>query len=118
MVNEIVCFYSNFFLLYYRLGFSSKSKNRNSLWFNHALIFSLAWNGLLLGILSMRQMEKIWELRWGWSELVFIYPVMCLNALGIYIGRYLRYNSWDVVSDPLDLSKDILYLIVPYSQSV
>jgi uncharacterized membrane protein len=63
-------------------------------------------------------MEKIWELRWGWSELVFIYPVMCLNALGIYIGRYLRYNSWDVVSDPLDLSKDILYLIVPYSQSV
>jgi uncharacterized membrane protein len=38
--------------------------------------------------------------------------------LGIYIGRYLRYNSWDVVSDPLDLSKDILYLIVSYSQSV
>jgi uncharacterized membrane protein len=64
------------------------------------------------GILSMRQMGKIWQLRWGWSELVFIYPVMCLNALGVYIGRYLRYNSWDVVSDPLDLSQDILYLIV------
>lgn len=92
--------------------FHLKARPGIPLWFDLALIFSFAWNGLLLGILSMRQMEKTWQLRWGWSELLFIYPVMCLNALGIYIGRYLRYNSWDVVSDPLDLSEDILYLIV------
>lgn len=82
------------------------------LWFDLALIFSFAWNGLILGVLSVRQMEKIWETKWQWSELFFIYPVMLLNAFGIYIGRYLRYNSWDVISNPLGLSEDIVYLIV------
>jgi uncharacterized membrane protein len=37
---------------------------------------------------------------------------MLLNALGIYIGRYLRYNSWDVISNPLGLSEDIIYLLI------
>jgi uncharacterized membrane protein len=82
------------------------------LWFDLALLFSFAWNGLILGILSVRQMEKIWETKWQWSELFFIYPVMFLNAFGIYIGRYLRYNSWDVISNPLGLTQDIVYLIM------
>lgn len=82
------------------------------LWFDLALIFSFVWNGLLFGILSVRQMEKIWSLKWRWSEFLFIYPVMLLNAIGIYIGRYLRYNTWDIISDPFDLSEDILYLII------
>ena len=82
------------------------------LWFDLTLIFSFAWNGLLLGILSVRQMEKVWETKWGGSELLFVYPVMLLNALGIYIGRYLRYNSWDVVSNPFGLSEDIIYLLI------
>ena len=82
------------------------------LWFDLALIFSFAWNGLLIGILSVRQMEKIWERKWQWSEVFFIYPIMLLNAFGIYIGRYLKYNSWDVISNPLGLSEDIVYLII------
>jgi uncharacterized membrane protein len=28
---------------------------------------------------------------------------MWLIALGVYIGRYLRYNSWDVISNPFEL---------------
>ena len=82
------------------------------LWFDLALIFSFAWNGLLLGILSLRQMEKIWEAIWKLNEVFFIYPIMWLNALGIFIGRYLRYNSWDVVSNPLGLFDDIVYLVI------
>jgi uncharacterized membrane protein len=74
------------------------------LWFDLALIFSFAWNGLLLGILSVRQMEKIVEVKLGLrSELLFLLPIMFLNALGIFIGRYLCYNSWDVVTNPLHL---------------
>ena len=57
-------------------------------------------------------MEKIWEAKWQWSEVFFIYSIMLLNALGIYIGRYLRYNSWDIISNPLGLSEDIVYLII------
>ena len=82
------------------------------LWFDLALIFSFAWNGLLMGILSVRQMEKLWQLKWQQNEILFIYPIMLLNAFGIYIGRYLRYNSWDVVSNPFGLSEDIVYLLI------
>jgi len=83
------------------------------LWFDLALILSFAWNGILLGILSLRQMEKLVEIKFGWSkEWLFVYPMMLLNSFGIYIGRYLRYNSWDIVSNPLQLFKDIVYLLI------
>lgn len=82
-------------------------------WFDLALIFSFVWNGLLFGILSLREMERIIEsrftvkLRW-----VFVYVILWLNALGIYIGRYLRFNSWDVITNPFQLTGDILYLCI------
>lgn len=82
-------------------------------WFDLALILSFAWNGLLLGVLSTRQVEKLLApdtpvlRRW-----LFLYPVMWLNALGVYTGRYLRYNSWDIVTDPFDLLADILGMIL------
>jgi uncharacterized membrane protein len=82
-------------------------------WFDLALILSFAWNGLLLGILSTRHIEKLLAPeatalgRW-----LFLYPVMWLNALGIYIGRYLRYNSWDIITNPIDLFADILTMLL------
>jgi uncharacterized membrane protein len=82
-------------------------------WFDLALILSFAWNGLLLGVLSVRHMEKLFIPQasgaGGW---LFVYPIMVLNAFGIYTGRYLRYNSWDIVSDPLRLLTDILEILV------
>jgi len=66
-------------------------------WFDLAMILSYVWNGLLLGVLSVRQMERALLPRQTLrNELLFLYPVMWTSALGIYIGRYLRYNSWDV----------------------
>jgi len=82
-------------------------------WFDLALILSFAWNGLLLGVLSTRQVEKL--LAPGATALgrwLFLYPVMWLNALGVYTGRCLRYNSWDIVTDPFDLLRDILGMII------
>jgi uncharacterized membrane protein len=82
-------------------------------WFDLALIFSFAWNGILLGAASIRQMEKMLSVKWtAIREWQFVYPLMLLNALGIYIGRYLRYNSWDVVANPFQLTEDVFYLLV------
>jgi uncharacterized membrane protein len=82
-------------------------------WYDLMLILSFVWNGILLGILSVRQMEKIVFAKWNLkTELYFIYPVMFLNAFGVYIGRYLRFNSWDVITNPFQLISDIVYLFV------
>src|SRR5688500_17495419 len=83
------------------------------LWFDLLLILSFAWNGMMMGILSVRQMEKIFheKFRTG-NELIFLYPIMWLNALGVYIGRYLRFNSWDIITSPFRLVIDIFDLLI------
>ncbi|MET0463722.1 MAG: DUF1361 domain-containing protein [Chitinophagaceae bacterium] len=82
-------------------------------WFDLALIFSFAWNGLLLGLLSVRRIETILHAITGRSfSLLFVFLVMWLNAFGIYIGRYLRFNSWDVISKPFSLFSDLFDIII------
>ncbi len=82
-------------------------------WYDLLLIISFAWNGLIMGILSVRQMEKaLTTRRPGLPGGFFLYPIMVLNAVGVYIGRYLRYNSWDVITDPFHLTTDIVHIIL------
>lgn len=82
------------------------------MWYDVALILSFAWNGLLPGILSVRQMEKMTQLQLGYgSEFFFIFPIMFLNAFGVYIGRYLRFNSWDVLASPFGLISEIAEIL-------
>jgi uncharacterized membrane protein len=83
------------------------------LWYDLALLLSFAWTGLLFGILSVRQMEKLFEKVFRRKlDLLFILPVMALNGFGVFVGRYLRFNSWDVITSPLQLIKDIVYLFI------
>jgi uncharacterized membrane protein len=82
-------------------------------WFDLALILSFAWNGLVLGILSVRHIEKIVVRNFSIKrEMTFIYPIMWLNALGVYVGRYLRFNTWDVVTNPFHLISDIANVLL------
>lgn len=83
------------------------------LWYDLVLLLSFAWTGLLSGILSVRQMEKQAERAFGLKgAFLFTFVVMILNGFGVYIGRYLRFNSWDVVADPFRLAADLLYLFI------
>ena len=91
------------------------------LWYDLLLIVSFAWNALIMGILSVRHMEKmVLARRPGLPGWLFLYPVMVLNALGVYIGRFLRFNSWDVLSDPFALVADMVHILlhpVQYKQA-
>jgi uncharacterized membrane protein len=93
--------------------FHLKERAPIPLWYDLSLIFSASWMGLVFGIVSLRHMEVLVKARWKpVSPAFFIVPVMFLISVGIYIGRYLRYNSWDVVTDPLALVGDMIYLCV------
>ena len=83
-------------------------------WFDLLLIFSFAWNGIVLGIVSVRKVEVLLSsLLKNKSFSVFIVlVVMWLNAFGVYIGRYLRFNSWDIITNPFDLASDIGYMMI------
>jgi uncharacterized membrane protein len=82
-------------------------------WFDLLLIFSFAWNGLLLGLLSVRAIEKMHEVKWGRGfSTIFLFTVMWLCAFGVYVGRYLRFNSWDIVSQPFALVQEMMALLL------
>ncbi len=82
-------------------------------WFDLLLIFSFAWNGIVAGIISLRRVEVIITLLKGNRfSLLLVFAVMWLSAFGIYIGRYLRFNSWDVITDPFSLLNEITNLII------
>lgn len=81
-------------------------------WLDLLLLFSFAWNGLLFGILSVRRAELLLTLLYGRVVSVFfLFMVMWLNAFGIYVGRYLRYNSWDIIVQPFSLFGEMFQLL-------
>jgi len=85
-------------------------------WFDLTMILSFAWNGILFGIVSMLRMESLLKTAKGKiTSGIVICMVMWLNAFGVYIGRYLRFNSWDVITNPFSLFGEIFGIIFnPY----
>lgn len=79
------------------------------LWFDLALLLSFAWNGLMLGFISMLDVHRFIERHFGsLAGWLFTAAALFLGSLGIYIGRFLRWNSWDIFTRPADLIGDVL----------
>lgn len=77
-------------------------------WFDMAMILTYAWNGLLLGFLSLMDMEHAVTQRTNrLAGRMFSVSVLVLAGFGIYLGRFLRWNSWDIVTHPWLLFHDI-----------
>ncbi len=73
--------------------------NNTQLWVSLFTIASSAWTGLCLGYVSLCLMQEIVAARCGrlvgW---LFVLGMLAVSSLGIYMGRFLRWNSWDVLT--------------------
>lgn len=73
-------------------------------WFDLLIVTSAAWNGLILGVCSLMQVEMFLLRFWKEAKVrLFVMTSLLLCSYGIYIGRFLRFNSWDIVCDPINL---------------
>jgi len=73
-------------------------------WVDMVLILSCALTGLVLGFLSLYLMHSLVRRIIGqWYSWLFIAAVAGLSGIGIYLGRFLRFNSWDIVIRPFKL---------------
>ncbi|MCB9676100.1 MAG: DUF1361 domain-containing protein [Alphaproteobacteria bacterium] len=69
---------------------------------------AFAGAGVVAGVSALSIVEeacrRVWGARWTWAMIV---PTLFLNGLGVWIGRYQRWNSWDLASDPLGVVRDV-----------
>ena len=74
------------------------------LMYDIVLIFAFAWTGLLLGVASLHLLEGSVRRAWGnVAAAGFVVLSALLAGAGIYLGRFLRWNSWDVLKRPGDM---------------
>jgi uncharacterized membrane protein len=83
------------------------------LWFDISLIAIFAFTGCFLAIVSLRSIHLVIE-RFagriiGW---LFALSTLGLGSLGVYLGRFSRFNSWDVLLHPTAVFQDIAYNIL------
>lgn len=86
------------------------------IWYDAILLFAFALTGLLLGFLSLYFMQIMVMQQFGritsWG---FVLVTVGLSSFGVYIGRFLRFNSWDVFTNPLHLLYNLaIHLDQPY----
>jgi uncharacterized membrane protein len=70
-------------------------------WYDAVTVAAFAWTGVLLGFASLFLMQTVVR-QWhgvvsGW---IFAGVSIALGSLGIYLGRFLRLNSWDALEHP------------------
>ena len=83
------------------------------MWLDVLVITSFSFNGLILFFLSVMEMENI--LRSYLSErqqFFLINAIMLLTGFGMYLGRFLRYNSWEIIQNPFALFADIVDILL------
>lgn len=78
------------------------------LWYDMVMILAFALTGLLLGYFSLMQAERV-LLRSFKRPVVFLIngAVLFLCGFGIYLGRFLRWNSWEIVTRPRSFAEVI-----------
>jgi uncharacterized membrane protein len=77
-------------------------------WVDLTLILISAFTGLVLGFVSLYLMQLVVVRMYGrTASWFFVAAVAGLSSFGIYLGRFLRFNSWDVLTKPVKLYHDI-----------
>ncbi len=87
------------------------------MWYDIGMIASFAWAGCFLAVASLNVMHTIIKdymnpaLSW-----LIVMAIIGLSGLGIYVGRFLRWNSWDLLLYPQLVLRDIAHRVIhPFS---
>ena len=83
------------------------------LWYDVIIIVWASWTGMLLGIISLYLMQDLVIRRFGrlvgWT---FVFVISGLSSFGIYIGRFVRLNSWDILQNPTETAMEIMGVVI------
>ncbi len=82
-------------------------------WYDLFLVLTFALTGLLLGLISLLDVEKM-LLKYFNAKFttLIIVAIIFISSFGVYLGRFLRWNSWDIINQPFTLLYDIAHNII------
>jgi uncharacterized membrane protein len=87
------------------------------LWYDVIIVVWCSWTAMLLGVISLYIMQDIVQRTFGrfigWS---FVFTISALGSFGVYVGRFVRLNSWDILQDPAETAMEILGIIIDPSR--
>jgi uncharacterized membrane protein len=77
-------------------------------WYDAIMLFFYALTGLFLGLVSLNYvhvyLKSVFSVKWSW---IIVSCSILLSGFGVYLGRFLRWNSWDIIRHPFGLFQDI-----------
>lgn len=77
-------------------------------WYDLLLVISFAMNGIFLFFISLYDVYKLLSEKYSITiSNIAINLIILLAGFGIYLGRYLRWNTWDIITKPKFLFLDI-----------
>jgi uncharacterized membrane protein len=72
------------------------------LWYDGLMLSAFAWTGLLLGFGSLYLVQMIVRRGFGGTiAWLCVIAAVGLASLGVYIGRFIGFNSWDAIVHPV-----------------
>jgi uncharacterized membrane protein len=79
------------------------------LWYDIGFLATFALTGLLLAVFSLRIMQRLVRFHLGSiASWLFVGGAVALGGLGVYLGRFLRWNSWDLFLNPKGVLADVV----------
>ena len=79
-----------------------------SLLYDSVMLFSFSLNGFILGYLSVAMIHKELKKRLQSRDVQIVLATIFLAcSFAIYLGRYLRWNTWDVLINPAGILFDV-----------
>ena len=83
------------------------------LWYDVIIVVWCSWTGMMLGVISLYLMQDIIIRTFGRTAgWVFVFAISALSSFGIYIGRFVRLNSWDIIQNPGEAAQEILGIVI------
>ena len=77
-------------------------------WFDVGMLSTFACIGLMLALTSLRLIHR--QVEWAKGTTVgwfFVLGVCILSAFGVYLGRFVRLNSWELASNLDGVLRDL-----------
>ena len=82
-------------------------------WYDAILLFSSSVLGLMMAFISLNRVERFLGRMFveKWKHLLVVL-IIFFGSFGVYLGRFLRWNSWDIISNPVGLMETILHRVI------